>query len=63
MILEDAKTKDILAHTPESPAPEPASAPPSVNDQIGRALSRIGNYNDLDNAVFIHYSFSVLTYA
>jgi hypothetical protein len=60
MILEDAKTKDILAYTPESPAPEPTSAPPSVNDQIGRALSRIGNYNDLDNTVTIYYSFSVL---
>jgi dihydropyrimidine dehydrogenase (NADP+) len=50
LILEDSKKKDLLDNTPESPPVAPSSKPPSVENQIGRSLSRIGNYNDLDNS-------------
>ncbi len=37
-----------------APFPVPSTAKPStVKQQIGRAVSRIGNYNDLDNKVSI----------
>lgn len=52
LVVEDSQKRDLLAVEPE-PVPQPAAKAPSIADQIGRALSRIGNYNDLDNKVYV----------
>jgi len=49
LVSESCLKTDILEYTPDTPAPAPVSEPPKIKDQVGRALSRIGQYNDLDN--------------
>lgn len=51
MMSETVLQKDILERKVETPAVPPIVPPVAVKikDQIGKALSRIGTYNDLDN--------------
>jgi len=46
---EQALKQDLLVVEPKSLPPKPTHKTPTVNELVGRAVSRIGNYNDLDN--------------
>lgn len=46
---EDCLKRDLLAVQSSPQKAIQTVKPSSVNEQVGRALTRIGNYNDLDN--------------
>ena len=48
---EMKKSQDLLddVPAPNRPANKPAAMTPTVEEVIGRALDKIGTYNDLDN--------------
>lgn len=46
---QDALAKDLLAQEEKKELPAPDKKVPTVNDQIGKAVPRIGNYNSLNN--------------
>jgi len=48
MVLEQSLKKNLLEVVPEAKV-SAARQPPKINDIIGKALNRIGQYNDLDN--------------
>eukprot|EP01135_Chromosphaera_perkinsii_P007593 Nk52_evm49s914 gene=Nk52_evmTU49s914 len=51
IIAELKKGENILCHGKEKfrPAPSPSSPVPTVSEIIGKAVQRVGNYNDLNN--------------
>lgn len=52
MVAEACKKKDLLAVN-SVPKEIKLKTVPKVKEQISRAISRIGQYNDLDNKVIL----------
>jgi len=48
MVFKDQQTKDLL-DVPKAAPPSVATKAPRIQDLIGRALSKIGTYSDLNN--------------